>query len=178
MPSPVTDLHSAPHSDLIMWASVYAHHTAGVIALDTQSVRLGGDNEVQPDMLLRRTNGGASQRTEDGYIEGPPELVCEVSYTSATYDLHVKKALYAKAGVQEYLVWRVEDEAIDWWTLHDGEYAPIPELGEGIVESRVFPGLRLNVNAMLAGDGKTVLATLTAGIALRDAGQTSSSATG
>lgn len=176
MPSPVTDLHSAPHLDLSVWLGTYSHHTPSVVALTTQSVRLGGDNEVQPDVLLRRTSGGTSTRTDEGYIEGPPELVCEVSYTSATYDLHVKKALYERAGVQEYLVWRVEDKAIDWWSLHNGKYSPIPELETGIVESRVFPGLRLDIHAMLEGDGRTVLATLIAGTAARDAGQTTAPA--
>ncbi|MBM3493147.1 MAG: Uma2 family endonuclease, partial [Armatimonadetes bacterium] len=109
-PSPVTDFHSLPHMDLAVWLGTYAYRTPYAIALNNQSVRLRGDNEVQPDVLLRRSIGGASQRTDDGYIEGPPELVCEVSYTSATYDLHAKKALYERAGVQEYLVWRVEDE--------------------------------------------------------------------
>ncbi len=169
MPSPVTDLHSLPHADLGMWASVYAHHTPGVVALSNQSVRPGGDNEVQPDVLLRRVSGGTSRRTEDGYIEGPPELVCEVSYTSASYDLHVKKALYERVGVHEYLVWRVEDEAIDWWALENGRYAPIAAMEDGVIESRVCPGLRLNVTAMLGRDGLSVLATLNAGIAAREA---------
>jgi Uma2 family endonuclease len=168
MPSPVTDLHSLPHCDLAMWAGVYAHHTPGVVALDNQSVRLGGDNEVQPDVLLRRTGGGTSQRTEDGYIQGPPELVCEVSYTSATYDLHAKKALYERAGVQEYIVWRVEDEAIDWWRLERGSYTPIAPMPEGTIESRAFPGLRLDLRAMLTGAGPSVLATLNAGITARE----------
>ncbi|MBM3496276.1 MAG: Uma2 family endonuclease [Armatimonadetes bacterium] len=172
MPSPVTDFHSLPHSDLTMWAGVYAHHTPGVVALSKQSVRIGGDNEVQPDVLLRRISGGGSQRTDDGYVQGPPELACEVSYTSATYDLHAKKALYERAGVQEYLVWRVEDEAIDWWRLEGGSYTPITPVADGIIESGVFPGLRLDVGAMLAGDGLAVLATLNAGIAERDAAAT------
>ena len=56
----------------------------------------------------------------------------------------------------EYLLWRVLDEEIDWFLLEEDEYRPIqPE--EGLLRSRVFPGLALPVAAALSGDLATVL---------------------
>jgi len=44
--------------------------------------------------------------------------------------------------VLEYLVWR---------TLEGGDYQSIEPDSEGRLESRVFPGLRLNVPALMEG---------------------------
>jgi hypothetical protein len=54
----------------------------------------------------------------------------------------------------------VLDEAVDWWELRDGEYVALPADADGVVESRAFPGLRLDVKALLAGDLAKVLAAL------------------
>jgi hypothetical protein len=62
--------------------------------------------------------------------------------------------------VREYVVWRVLDEAIDWFRLRDGEYVLVAPDADGIVASEQFPGLRLHVPSLLAGDLATVLAQL------------------
>jgi Uma2 family endonuclease len=98
--------------------------------------------------------------SEDDYIEGPPELVVEIAASSASYDLHDKLHAYRRNMVQEYLVWRIYDERIDWWRLDEGEYQPLIADGNGIIHSQVFPGLALNAPALLRGDLGAVLATL------------------
>jgi Uma2 family endonuclease len=97
---------------------------------------------------------------EDGYIVGAPQLIVEVAASSASYDLHVKKEAYRRNGVAEYVVWRVLDEAIDWFRLVDGQYASIEPDAEGMIESEQFPGLRLHVPSMLAGDLPALLARM------------------
>ncbi|MGH2584763.1 MAG: Uma2 family endonuclease, partial [Dehalococcoidia bacterium] len=67
---------------------------------------------------------------------------------------------YRRNGVQEYIVWRTIDRAIDWLRLKEGEYVRIEPNKNGIIESAVFPGLRLHVPAMLARDRAAVLAAL------------------
>ena len=62
--------------------------------------------------------------------------------------------------MREYVVWRVLDEAIDWLRLQDGEYVRVEPGADGMVESEQFPGLRLHIPSMLAGDLATVLARL------------------
>jgi hypothetical protein len=52
--------------------------------------------------------------------------------------------------VQEYLVWQVENGRIDWWELQDGQYVPLAQAADGRVHSRVFPGLALDVQALVA----------------------------
>ena len=78
-------------------------------------------------------------------------------------DLHQKKNAYRRNGVQEYIVWRVLDAAIDWFALQDGQYVVLTAEANGVVESAVFPGLRLDVSAMLAGDLAKVLSVQSAG---------------
>ena len=84
----------------------------------------------------------------------------EVAASTASYDLHDKKLAYLRNGVREYLVWRVLDAAVDWFQLRDGEYVRIEPDERGVIESSEFPGLRLHVPKLLAGDMVGVLAEL------------------
>jgi Uma2 family endonuclease len=120
---------------------------------------------VQPDALLRLKTGGSSQIDADGYVQGAPEFVAEVAPSSVSRDLHQKLELYQRAGVQEYLVWRVQDEAIDWFGLENGRYAAQSRDANGILRSRVMPGLWLDSTALVRGDLKAVLAVLEQGLA-------------
>jgi hypothetical protein len=62
-------------------------------------------------------------------------------------------------------VWRVYDRQIDWFRLEAERYVLAPPDAEGIIQSRVFPGLRLAVTALLSGDLAHVLAQLQTGLA-------------
>jgi len=160
MPSPVAVKHGAPHAAAICWAVTYAALSVGVQAADNVTVLLDSENVAQPDVRIRRMEGGTSRVTESGYIAGAPELVMEIAHTTASYDLHEKLRVYRRTGVQEYAVWRVDDGAIDWWELVDGVYTPLPVDADGVCASRVYTGLVLNVPAMLAEDMSAVLGTL------------------
>ncbi len=92
-----------------------------------------------------------------------PELVIEISASSSSYDLHDKKRAYARNGIKEYIVWRTFDTAIDCFVLEDGVYIKMEPDSNGILCSREFIGLWLNVPAILAGDMATVLQTLNQG---------------
>jgi Uma2 family endonuclease len=167
MPSPVRyKSHGKPHSDIHGWLFSYSVATPGVELADNATLRLDADNDPQPDLILRidEAHGGKSFISEDDYLEGSPELIVEIASSSASYDLHEKFNVYRRNGVQEYLVWRVHDRQIDWFSLQEGKYARLAPDDQGITESRVFPGLRLNMAAMLAGDLTKVLANLQEGI--------------
>ena len=62
------------------------------------------------------------------------------------------------------MVWQVVERQIDWFVLTDGEYRPLPMPPSGMLESRVFPGLRMAVDALLQGDIARVLAELCNGL--------------
>jgi Uma2 family endonuclease len=146
---------------------MYCAVTPGVDLYDNATVRLDVDNEVQPDALLRLDTGlgGTSQISPDDYIEGAPELIVEVAATSASYDLHDKFTVYRRNGVQEYVVWRVYDNEVDWYSLAEGVYVLLTPGEDGILRSQVFPGLQLVVEALLNGDLASVLDELQKGLA-------------
>ena len=165
MPSPVGIVHAETHSAIHAVLAVYAASTPGVRIADNATVRLDLENEPQPDVLLRiEPAGGGGARVSDGYLQGPPELIVEVAVSSASIDLHDKLRAYRRNGVQEYVVWRTREQRIDWFELTDGEYRPLTADDAGVVRSRVFPGLRLAVPALLNGDLAGALGELQVGI--------------
>ena len=166
MPSPVSVAHAEPHAMIQAALLVYAASTPGVHGYDNATLRLDLDNEPQPDVLLRLAPeaGGRSRVSEDGYLEGAPELVVEVATSSVSIDLHDKLRAYRRNGVQEYVVWRTQEQRIDWFELADGDYRPLPADEAGVVRSHVFPGLRLAVPALLNGDLAAALRELQVGI--------------
>ncbi len=165
--SPISIDHARPHGFVMGWLSAYMAATPGVDIADNLTIRLDADNEAQPDALLRieKECGGRSVVGENGYLEGAPELIVEIAATSASYDLHDKLRAYRRNGVREYIVWQVYDRKVDWFELKEGEYAPLAPDADGLIHSRVFPGLRLAVKPMLEGDLAAVLAELQKGLA-------------
>ncbi len=167
VPSPArARSHAQPNGVVNAWLSIYSAHTPHTSALDNATVRLDLDNEPQPDALLRidAAAGGQSRLSADDYVEGAPELAVEIAASSASYDLHAKLNVYRRNGVSEYVVWRVLDGAVDWFILEDDEYRPVAPDSTGVVEGARFPGLRLVVGALLAGEVAAVLAELQRGL--------------
>ncbi len=158
--------HGEPHSTIIGLLFVYRMATPGVALGDNTTVRLDADNEVQPDAYLRiDTNvGGQSKIGPEDYLEGAPELIVEIAASSASYDMHAKLNVYRRAGVQEYIVWRTQDQELDWFRLREGKYEWLAADAEGIVRSEIFPGLHLAGYALLEGKLELVLAELQKGI--------------
>jgi Uma2 family endonuclease len=157
--------HSEPHFLITTWLGHYAVATPGVRGADNATARFDPDNEPQPDatLFIDPACGGQASISEDDYLEGAPELAVEVAASSASYDLHDKKRAYRRNGVQEYLVWRTREEALDWFVLDDERYVRLEPGDDGLIESRVFPGLYLEAEALLEGDAAAVLDTVRAG---------------
>ena len=152
--------HGLPHSYIMGWLAYYMANTPGVELADNTTVRLDLDNQPQPDALLRLKQGGQSRVSRDDYIEGPPELIVEIAASSASYDLYDKRQVYRRHGVKEYIVWQVYEQKIDWFYLREGKYVTLEPNPSGLLESQVFPGLVLAVNALLAHNLAEVLAIL------------------
>lgn len=147
MPPPVSNpSHAFPHADVMFWLVEYRRTTPGVRAGDNGTLLLPDASEVQPDaMVLIEPEFGGSMRFDDaGRILGLPELAVEVSFSSVSYDLHVKLEAYRKAGIPEYMVWRTANSAIDWFVLRGPRYEPLPPGSDGLFRSRVLPGLWLD----------------------------------
>lgn len=150
--------HAHPEHLLSAWLGFYEAATPGLGAASNCSVRLDLDNLPQPDLLLRIPEhaGGTSRVAADGFLEGPPELVIEVAASSASYDLHQKLRAYRRNGVQEYLVLRVEDGELDWFLLEGGAYVRQQPDAVGLLRSRVFPGLCLDLPTLLRDDLRAI----------------------
>ncbi len=159
--------HGVPHLMVNTWVGIYVAHTPGVLAADNTTVLLDNENVVQPDALLRLDEklGGSSHVTEDDFLAGPPELVFEIAASSASYDMHVKKRVYARTGVQEYIALQIYEGRLDWFILREGVYENLTPDEQGVLHSEVFPGLWLDAKALLTGDLKKMLDVLQQGLA-------------
>ena len=167
MSSPVrVRKHGKPHARIMGFLSYYQFTTKNIDLLDNVTYIANEKYEPQPDAVLRieENCGGKSWININDYLEGAPELVVEIASSSASYDLHDKLELYEQKGVQEYIVWRVLDKQIEWFGLEKGKYKKFVSDKQGIIESKVFPGLRLNVKAILNDDLQKVLADLQNGL--------------
>ncbi len=91
-------------------------------------------------------------------------LVVEIAASSAAIDLHGKKQAYRRNGVKEYIVWQILDQKLTWFSLEQGEYLELIPDNEGILRSRVFPGLWLAATELLAGHMQGVLKVLQTGL--------------
>ena len=162
--------HGRPHANIIGWLFVYASATPGVDLADNTTVRLDGDNQPQPDAMLRiePEKGGNSWVSEDDYVEGAPELIAEVAASSVSYDLNDKLNAYRRNGVKEYLVWQMYENKLDWFVLQQGRYVTLKPDEEGIIRSQVFPGLWLSVSALCEGNRGELLTVLQTGLASQE----------
>jgi len=156
--------HGEPHGAIMTWLGIYKALTSGVQLGDNCTVRLDGDNEPQPDALLRIEVGGQSNISKDGYVSGAPELIAEVAASSVSIDMHDKLEVYRRNQVQEYIVWRFEDGELDWFRLTQGKYILLDSNLQGIIKSEVFPGLWLDKQALLAGNLTTVIEIVQQGL--------------
>jgi hypothetical protein len=164
---PALSEHAIPPLENGEHLVAYSIATPGVKSATNPTVRLGPDDVPQPDALPRMLTecGGQTRLDAKGYLSGAPELVVEVAARASSLEAQDKLASYRRAGVCEYVLWRTEDQAVDWWVLEEDEYRPLAAGPDGVVRSGVFPGLWLDVPALLAGDGQKLMDTLAEGLA-------------
>ena len=165
MGSPVrADLHAEPDGLIHLWLATFAMRRPGAKFYPNTTVVLDADNTYQPDavLCLAPERGGRTRINAKGYLTGAPELVAEIAASTASLDLQEKLQVYRRCGVNEYLVWRTAENQFDWFILENEEYQRQSPGGDGLLRSRVFAGLVLDVAALLARDGARVLAALTA----------------
>jgi Uma2 family endonuclease len=153
-------LHAEPHAQIVGWLGICMMMHSGLHLADSTTIILDDLNEVQPDAILWREESGGPHVNDDDYLVGAPQLVAEVAASPVSIDLHAKLRAYERNGVLEYVVWRTVDGAIDWFAREGDHFVLVEPDAQGVIESRVFPGLRLNVAKMLAGDIHGVLAEL------------------
>jgi hypothetical protein len=159
--------HGTTLATLNFVACLYQWRTPGVEGANHGSVFLGVWSEPQPDLTLRLLEecGGRSKVDADLYLNGPPELVGEVAYSSRAIDLHQKREDYERAGVLEYLVLCIEEQELRWFDFASGR--EIMPNRQGISRSLVFPGLWIDNRALLERNSTRVREVVEQGMASR-----------
>ena len=158
--------HGKPDFRLTTWLGVYQAETPGTDGGSNGTVRLGKQDEPQPDCFLFIVPecGGRVRLSADDYVENAPDLSVEIAASSASRDLGPKKRSYAQNGVSEYVVWRTLDDVVEWFVLRNGVYVSLVADEWGIIRSERFPGLWLSIPATLKRDSSMILATLRQGL--------------
>lgn len=110
-------------------------------------VRLSNRSSREPDILFVATDH--LRQLTDERMNGSPDLVIEVvSKDSVQRDREDKFDEYEAAGVREY--WIVDNRprrrSAEFYALDEaGRYQPIAIDGDGVVHSKVLPGLWLRI---------------------------------
>jgi hypothetical protein len=167
MASPLRYPHGTFLETLGLVLGLYKAGAPGVEAADNATTILGEETETQPDLALRIVAecGGQSRVNEEEYLEGPPELLAEIAYSSRAIDMNQKRQDYERAGVLEYLVLCIEEPELHWFHFPSGQQ--IQPNRAGVSRSLVFPGLWLHVPALLEQNGPRLIETVQRGLASR-----------
>ena len=119
----------------------------GAVLVELAFLGLGGGPQGLLDRWVRhrdevpRLEIGAAGRARRGAQARFDEDARHRPIAELTHGAAACQLVGDRLGVSEYLVWRTEDEAIDWWALEEDEYRPLPVDAAGSLRSRVFPGL-------------------------------------
>jgi len=148
-PSPIGLSHATICGEMCGWLYAYKEATPGCQVGIEGTWVMGAADVPQPDLFLRILPefGGQSGETR-GYGSGAPELIVEVSGSTLSRDLGAKLELYRRSGVREYLSVLLTPQQMIWRELARGRYREIKPDEDGLIRSRVFPGLWLDPGAV------------------------------
>ena len=93
----------------------------GLVVLPPMDIRFDDGNVYQPDLIYIKAERIAEIAKDR--IEGAPDMVVEIlSPSNAYYDLRLKKDIYEKYGVTEYIIIDPIAQNADLYVLKDGVY--------------------------------------------------------
>lgn len=148
-PAPIIR-HQRASGNLQFRLKEYANKHGGEVFSAPCDVYLSAENVVEPDLIFVRADH--LDRIGVKYLDGPPDLVIEISSPSTRrLDTVRKRELYQRFGVPAYWFVDLEAERVEIYLLEDGAY-PGPQLkypGENL-ESPGLPGLSVPVSEALA----------------------------
>lgn len=126
--APIGSRHQAT-VDRLNW--LFSGRAADAAVVRVQGpVRVAGDSEPQPDILLLRSRADFYAAAHPGPAD--VILLVEVSDSSIEYDREVKLPLYARHGIPEVWIVDLDKEVIEVYTdpTVDG-YRGVSQLGRG-----------------------------------------------
>ena len=122
----------------------------GTVFIAPLDVHLSDINVYQPDIFfIRKENEGI---VEDHGIEGAPDLIIEVlSKTSEKFDLGPKRAVYARAGVEELWIIDPLKRTLSVFRLSENPDTPAATYKvKQKFTSEMLPGLTINLADVFA----------------------------
>jgi Uma2 family endonuclease len=124
-------------------------HGKGEVLIAPLDVRLHERTVCQPDLLVIGTNDLARQ--PEGFVDGPPRLVCEIlSPSTRGRDLIRKRSLYARFGVPWYWVVDPDGRSFEELQLDGDAYATVTRaVAPARFASALFPGLEVHLDELL-----------------------------
>ncbi|MDR1282973.1 MAG: Uma2 family endonuclease [Opitutaceae bacterium] len=147
------DLYMAPspnffHQDIALnlggiLRNYLGKHPVGKAVIAPFDVYLSDLNVYEPDLLfVRKENLGIIK--EHG-VEGAPDLVIEIlSPSTAKYDLGLKRAIYARTGVEELWIIDPARHTLALYRLGEDAATPVATFGKSqSFSSTLFPGLTI-----------------------------------
>jgi Uma2 family endonuclease len=166
MPSPVGLNHGRFEYLLNFWTGNYVLATPGCSGSMEATWLMAERNVPQPDMTLTISPEYGGQSGVAGpYHSGAPELIVEVAVSSYSRDMGVKKRLYERMGVREYIIALPGVRRLVWFELTHGGFEPIEPGPDGIFRSHFFPGLWLETEALWSLDFSRINGVLQQGLA-------------
>jgi Uma2 family endonuclease len=142
MPSPSWD-HAITTLNLLMLLTPIIESLGGWIVSAPLDTFFQGADPVQPDIVVLLPDSAAHPTTRG--VQGPPDLLIEVlSPSNRSYDLLLKRSLYAQAGVREYWIVdptnrTVEVLALDFDAFHTVQTASEGDAVRSPLLDRTFP---------------------------------------
>ena len=126
-------------------------HDLGFVYCARRDVVLSNTDVVQPDIMFI-SNERLHIDTE-AEVWGGPDLVVEIlSPSTADRDRTVKRALYARHGVNEYWIVDADARKIAVLLLGDQGFEPVATYGEGdTLVSPTLPGFSILVDEVFRG---------------------------
>jgi Putative restriction endonuclease len=166
MSSPMKRWHGRYGALFTRWLDEYEEATPGTEVLVGATSILGPESDPEPDgcLIILPEYGGQTWEDENGYLNGAPEFVGEISYATESIDLHAKKLDYEKAAVREYLVLALRQHKAFWFARRKGKFRELAPGKDGIFRSEVFPGLWLDQAAFFHRQRGQLLAVLRQGL--------------
>lgn len=153
MPAPSVD-HATTIFNLVLLLAPVIQSLGGRMFFAPLDVFFQGADPVQPDILaiLPGWQGRLPQRG----AEGAPNLLVEIlSPSNRGLDLLTKRALYARAGVQEYWIVDPANRTVEILTLdRDALHGVQVAAGEDVAVSPLLGGAAFPLDAIFANVGE------------------------
>jgi Uma2 family endonuclease len=147
-PAPTTR-HQRALMNLSLIFGAYRNTHGGDAFFAPTDVFLADDNVVEPDLLFVRADH--LDRVELRFVNGPPDLVVEISSPSTRrIDIGRKRELYARFEIPEYWFVDLDAERVEIYRLEAGTFGP-PQLvySPGRLTTLQLPGLEVSVDEAL-----------------------------